>query len=80
MNAHNNVPSPANAEEYVISSADAAPGRNRWLKPVLIALAVALFGGEASEWTEGDADAIEAALACHGAMISRASRIRRRSP
>lgn len=44
MNAHNNVPSPANAEEYVISSADAAPGRNRWLKPGLIALAVALSG------------------------------------
>ncbi|MEN9933109.1 MAG: hypothetical protein RIS17_1682 [Pseudomonadota bacterium] len=44
MNAHNNVPSPANAEEYVISSADAAPGRNRWIKPGLIALAVALAG------------------------------------
>ncbi len=44
MNAHNNVPSPANAEEYVIASADAAPGRSRWLKPGLIALAIALAG------------------------------------
>ncbi|WP_310476296.1 efflux RND transporter periplasmic adaptor subunit [Sandarakinorhabdus sp.] len=47
MNAHNNVPSPAEAAVYAFPPGEAeAPtgGRNRWLKPGLIALAVALAG------------------------------------
>lgn len=46
MNAHQAVPSPAAAEVYSFANADAnaSTSRNRWLKPGLIALAVALAG------------------------------------
>ncbi len=47
MNAHNNVPSSADAEVYPFPPVVAdkvAGGRRRWLKPGLIALAVALAG------------------------------------
>ena len=46
MNAHQSVPSPAAAEVYSCPPAegDTPSKRNRWLKPGLIALAVALAG------------------------------------
>ena len=47
MNAHNAVPSAANADFYPFppgSDVSAPKGSNRWLKPGLIALAVALVG------------------------------------
>ncbi|WP_313669295.1 efflux RND transporter periplasmic adaptor subunit [Sandarakinorhabdus sp.] len=46
MNAHQSVPSPAAAEVYSFPPAegDVPSGRNRWLKPGLITLAVALAG------------------------------------
>ena len=49
MNAQQPVPSPAAAEVYNFPPAegDAPSKRNRWLKPGLIALAIALAGAAA---------------------------------
>jgi hypothetical protein len=63
MNAHQSVPSPAAAEVYSFPPAegDTPSKRNRWLKPGLIALAVALAG--AAAWQAfGPAAAPPAAL------------------
>ena len=66
MNAHNNIPSSAEADVYPFPpSAEATRPQRRWLKPALIALAVALagvaawqaFGPAAAPPPAADADA-----------------------